>query len=403
MNVRRFRALERTWEAHGRIDPFFGILSDPAKHGGRWAGDEFFASGRAHVENLFRTLSDLRVPFARDACLDFGCGVGRLTVPLSDHFSRTVGVDIASSMIDRARQHNLSGDRCEFIVNREPDLGLFSAAMFDVVHSSLVLQHMSPETALGYIREFFRVCKPGGLVVFQLPAELRPGGVVSTLDVLPASGQVAAIAILDPRTSLEPSQFEPLRVVVTNRSTAAWRHDIPGGRHIAIGNHWLYEDGRVAIRDDARAYLPRTIVPGESLEVPLRVQAPEQPGRYVLEVDLVQELVSWFADRGSETARVAVTVSGPSVPARSSQLLNERPPEIDIRPAPAERHPRPRASVIKWILRRFRHKDPFEMFTVPRAEVERVIHDSGGDLLRAIDDNAAGPNWGSYTYVCRRQ
>ena len=44
----------------------------------------------------------------------------------------------------------------------------------------------------------------------------------------------------------------------------------------------------------------------------------------------------------------------------------------------------------------------FEMHVVPRAEVERVIRAHGGELLQAIDDNAAGDRWLSYTYVCRK-
>ena len=42
------------------------------------------------------------------------------------------------------------------------------------------------------------------------------------------------------------------------------------------------------------------------------------------------------------------------------------------------------------------------MHVVPRAIVEGTVRANGGDLLHAIDDNAAGERWLSYTYVCRR-
>jgi hypothetical protein len=48
--------------------------------------------------------------------------------------------------------------------------------------------------------------------------------------------------------------------------------------------------------------------PGEEVEVPLAISAPTTPGNYILEVDLVQEQVSWFHDKGSPTARTNVTV-----------------------------------------------------------------------------------------------
>ena len=392
----RFRSLSRSWEGLGRTDPLFGILSDPAKWGGKWDADEFFASGRAHVEKLLRSLNETRASFKRDTCLDFGCGVGRLTMPLSRSFNRTIGVDIARSMIDLARRYHAASTQCEFLVNRGLDLRQFPDATFDFVHSCLVLQHIPPDISLGYIAEFFRVCKPGGLVVFQLPSETRPESVISAEHALPDSAHVAAIAMADLPTSLEASEFATLDVVVTNNSPVAWRHDIPAGRHICVANHWLRQDGTMAIFDDARAFLPRTIGPGERFEVPLRVQAPGEAGEYVLEIDLVQELVCWFAEKGSNTARSAVKVSAkaaaePDAPAESAAGLWNAAPS------------RPARSIVDWIMRRFRSGSPsFEMHTIPRPQVEEAVRIAGGQLVQAIDDNAAGPRWCSYTYVCRR-
>ena len=402
MSLRRFRSLARSWEGLGRTDPLFGILSDPAKWGGKWDADEFFASGRAHVEKLLRSLNDARASFKRDTCLDFGCGVGRLTVPLSGSFNRTIGVDIARSMIDRARRYHATSTQCEFLVNRGLDLRQFPDATFDFVHSCLVLQHIPPDISMRYITEFFRVCKPGGLVVFQLPSEARPESVISAEHALPDSAHVAAIAMTDPPPSLESSEFATLDVVVTNNSPVAWRHDIPAGRHICVANHWLSPDGTMAIFDDGRAFLPRTIEPGERFEVPLRVQAPGEAGEYVLEIDLVQEFVCWFAEKGSNTARSAVKVGAsaagePDAPTASAAATEAGAGLRDAAPS------RPAISILDWIMRRFRSCTPsFEMHSVPRPQVEEAVRIAGGHLLQAIDDIAAGPRWRSYTYVCRR-
>ncbi len=152
MSVRRFRSLARSWEGLGRTDPLFGILSDPSKWGGKWDADEFFASGRAHVEKLLRSLHEIGAWFKNDTCLDFGCGVGRLTVPLSESFDRTIGVDVARSMIDQARRYHAASSRCEFLLNRDLDLRQFPDATFDFVHSCLVLQHIPP----GYLHPVHR-------------------------------------------------------------------------------------------------------------------------------------------------------------------------------------------------------------------------------------------------------
>ena len=75
MDIGKFRALARNWEALGDSDPLFGVLSDPTKHGGKWDVEEFVSSGRAHVAKLLRSLEDARASFQPGACLDFGCGV----------------------------------------------------------------------------------------------------------------------------------------------------------------------------------------------------------------------------------------------------------------------------------------------------------------------------------------
>ena len=59
-------------------------------------------------------------------------------------------------------------------------------------------------------------------------------------------------------------------------------------------------DGRIGIGKDLN--------PGEETEVSLLVQAPKDPGEYELEVDLVQEQVAWFHDKGSPTVKTKVTV-----------------------------------------------------------------------------------------------
>ena len=104
-DLSKFRTLAKNWEALGETDPLFGVLSDPTKFGGKWNADEFFASGRAHIEKLLRTLADVRASFEPGECLDFGCGVGRLTLPLSESFRHTLGVDVAKPMIESARRN----------------------------------------------------------------------------------------------------------------------------------------------------------------------------------------------------------------------------------------------------------------------------------------------------------
>ena len=43
--------------------------------------------------------------------------------------------------------------------------------MVVLLRRHVVLQHMKPEFAKAYLREFARILKPNGVLVFQLPSE----------------------------------------------------------------------------------------------------------------------------------------------------------------------------------------------------------------------------------------
>ncbi|HYN86323.1 MAG TPA: DUF1698 domain-containing protein [Pyrinomonadaceae bacterium] len=59
----------------------------------------------------------------------------------------------------------------------------------------------------------------------------------------------------------------------------------------------------------AGAVLPRDVEPGESVELDLVMRAPDRPGRYVLEFDMVSEHLSWFEDLGSHVPRRELRVT----------------------------------------------------------------------------------------------
>ena len=75
-----------------------------------------------------------------------------------------------------------------------------------------------------------------------------------------------------------------------------------------LSYHWLERDGTVAQLDGIRNALPRVVLPGEQVVVPLKVRRPNRPGRYVLAVDLVRERTTWYSDAGSPCLRVPFRV-----------------------------------------------------------------------------------------------
>ena len=162
------RELRDAWNTLGSTDPMWAVLTEREREGGRWDAEEFFATGRREIDGVMALAAELGRPARRGDALDFGCGVGRLTQALADHFDTATGVDIAPSMLAAAERHNTHAN-ARFVHNERPDLSVFEDESFDLVYSTIVLQHMPPEFSLGYVREFARVLRPGGLAVFTLP------------------------------------------------------------------------------------------------------------------------------------------------------------------------------------------------------------------------------------------
>lgn len=167
------KALQKNWEDLGKTDPLYAVLSWPGKEGGKWQIDEFFANGREEVQKVMKYVGLLGANSELNKALDFGCGVGRLTQALAEYFDEVAGVDIASSMIELANKYNKFGEKCKYYHNDSDNLDLFADNSFDFIYSNVTLQHMEPRYSKKYIKEFLRVLKPKGLLVFQLPSERK--------------------------------------------------------------------------------------------------------------------------------------------------------------------------------------------------------------------------------------
>ena len=168
MNI---KDLQHNWNSLAETDPLWAVLTESGKSKNRWSRDEFFATGVHEIDTLMATIQTLPVHLSYGRALDFGCGVGRLSQALANYFDKVVGVDIAPAMIKQADEFNQKGTHCTYRVNETNDLAQFEDASFDLVHSHITLQHMEPHYAKNYIKEFLRVLKRDGLLVFQIPSE----------------------------------------------------------------------------------------------------------------------------------------------------------------------------------------------------------------------------------------
>lgn len=369
--------VRKNWDALGAEDPLWAVLTDDRYRGGRWDEEAFFATGVEEIAGVVRDLDRLGKPERRGRCLDFGCGVGRLTQALAAHFESCDGVDIAPSMIAAARRMDRSRGRCTFHVNDAPDLALFPAETFDFVYSNIVLQHMPTEAAKAYVSEFLRVLAPGGLAMFEIPSENIRAEVVER-ERLPDAAHAAVISANLP-ARLAPGERFMLEARVRNAGPAAWPAPPKGSAigRIRFGNHWWRTNGDMLSMDDGRTDLPR-LEPGAEATVPLEIRAPLERGTFRLELDVVQEGIAWFASKGSAPLSALVRV-------RFS-------PASFLRGLFAKKDDEPKT-------------DPPVMLmnAIPKDEVVALLGSDGAEILEIAEDASSGREWRAYRYAVSRR
>jgi SAM-dependent methyltransferase len=156
------------WEELARREPYFPVLTDEGVR-----DDAFLESGEADIALLLPAVASL---LGRDvsltSVLDFGCGAGRLTVPLARRAVRVVGCDVAPSVLEHARKNvrEVGLSNVTFVETREV------AGTFDFICSLLVFQHIRATEGYEFIRALLRLLSPGGVAALQLTLEPAGGG-----------------------------------------------------------------------------------------------------------------------------------------------------------------------------------------------------------------------------------
>jgi SAM-dependent methyltransferase len=156
------------WENLARREPYFPVLTDEGVR-----DEAFLESGEADIALLLPAVASIlgrEVPLT--SVLDFGCGAGRLTIPLARRAVRVVACDIAPSVLEHARKNVREAglSNVTFVEPRE------LAGAFDFVCSLLVFQHIRPADGYELIRALLRLMNPRGVAVLQLTLEPSGGG-----------------------------------------------------------------------------------------------------------------------------------------------------------------------------------------------------------------------------------
>jgi len=158
---------KKAWDDFVKAEPLFAAVSDPKFLTARLTPDsrkEFFSLGETHINNILALVRKyLDREFTPKTILDFGCGPGRLVVPLTKMATKVVGVDRNPHMIEAARQNSrqYGAYEADFYLLDEFERGL--PRKYNFIHSVLVFQHIP--------------VKEGERIFAQLLSCLEPGGV----------------------------------------------------------------------------------------------------------------------------------------------------------------------------------------------------------------------------------
>lgn len=162
---------DKQWEKWGQANPYFGVLSDKKFRGKNLSDDildDFSKSGEQYIASVIGTALDFQDSFSPNRVLDFGCGVGRLLVPLAERFNHVVGVDISPSMLAEAQKHVARfGDRVT-LCQSDDDLTRVEGD-FDFIHSVIVFQHISKNRGMYIVNNLLSRLNPGGMAALHFP------------------------------------------------------------------------------------------------------------------------------------------------------------------------------------------------------------------------------------------
>jgi SAM-dependent methyltransferase len=156
-----------SWDKFGKVDPYYGVLSDDRFRKSTMAGDaraEFFRSGEEHVEKVFDTIrKHIDSDFSPRSVFDFGCGVGRLAIPLARRVAHVTAADVSGAMLSEAARNCVEQNIHNIAFMKSDDTldGLPSSIEF--IHSFIVFQHIPTARGLAILNRLLELLVEDGI------------------------------------------------------------------------------------------------------------------------------------------------------------------------------------------------------------------------------------------------
>jgi SAM-dependent methyltransferase len=159
------------WSHLGELRPHFSVLTSEKflPHNLPGSIDHFWASGDNEAAQVIAVLQTHGFDPAGKVCVEYGCGVGRVTTGFAQYFGQVHAYDISPGHQNLARQRaqERSLSNISFVLCAESFLEDLQPC--DFFYSHIVFQHNPPPLIRALVQAAVKALKPGGIAIFQVP------------------------------------------------------------------------------------------------------------------------------------------------------------------------------------------------------------------------------------------
>jgi SAM-dependent methyltransferase len=164
--------IKAAWSHLGITRPHFSVLTERQFLPENLTDnvDKFWASGEREAADIERILAGIGfIDLAAKNCVEYGCGVGRVTTGLARRFGRVDAYDISQGHLTQAelRAQAVGADNIHFHLCADNVLEELTPC--DFLYTKIVLQHNPPPIIVQLVKRALRSLNANGIGVFQVP------------------------------------------------------------------------------------------------------------------------------------------------------------------------------------------------------------------------------------------
>jgi 2-polyprenyl-3-methyl-5-hydroxy-6-metoxy-1,4-benzoquinol methylase len=162
------------WHNITKTEPYWSVLTNDKYKMSNIDLAKFYETGSRQVDRLISYLKSNDLISEIHTCLDFGCGVGRTTAPLSRVCNNVDGVDLSSGMIDIARDY-MDENNIDNVTLADSSQNTFlpQKQKYDLIFSWAVLQHNPLPESIDLLSKLCQSISSSGIAVVWIYSKIE--------------------------------------------------------------------------------------------------------------------------------------------------------------------------------------------------------------------------------------